>query len=117
MKNFVQSLAKLAASDESAVLDAGVLLTVAMELAASNPAKYGALVAALTKTTDMQGEYALLAPRSARLRSAAFPPPTCQTFRPQAPGTPRASSTPRRAPPTSRRWSAARPTTRERTRA
>ena len=62
MKNFVQSLAKLAASDESAVLDAGVLLTVAMELAASNPAKYGALVAALTKTTDMQGEYALLWP-------------------------------------------------------
>ena len=59
MKNFVQNLASLAASGESAFLDAAALLSVARVLAEKQPAVYNGLVAALTKTADMQGEDAL----------------------------------------------------------
>ena len=60
VKNTVQAWAGLASGESDAVIDIDVLRSVAAELKAENRAKYGCILAALEKHTDMQSQAALV---------------------------------------------------------
>ena len=60
VKNTVQAWSNMADGTEDAVIDIGVLREVASELKSENRAKYGCILAALEKHTDMQSQAALI---------------------------------------------------------